>query len=66
MLAKHAGKDPKTVKRALRAANVTLEIIPGVRGYRITERDANRFLFKQWPEAGAIRVEEWTRAHEVP
>jgi hypothetical protein len=35
-------------------AGIPLEIQPGVKGYRIPERVANKFLMMQWPEAGPL------------
>lgn len=54
MLCKHAGKHRSSVIRALRFANVKQEKFPGARGVRITEKEANAFLAKYWPEAGPL------------
>ena len=57
MLCQHAGgKDRSGVLRALKRAGVKVEKIPGCRGYRIAERDANRFVARQWPELGPMRL----------
>lgn len=54
MLAQHAKKHRGTVIRALQVAGVTVERIPGVAGLRIAESEANKFLRRQWPEAGPM------------
>jgi hypothetical protein len=55
MIRDHAQKKAsQTVIAALKAAGIKMEKIPGVRGWRITERDANKFLMLQWPEAGPL------------
>jgi hypothetical protein len=54
MLAKHVNKNPRSVRHALIAAKTPVERIPGVKGLRIVEKDANRFLLRQWPEAGML------------
>jgi hypothetical protein len=54
MLTRHARKNRSTVIRALRAANVSTEKIPGAKGLRIPEEEANAFLARQWPEAGPL------------
>ncbi|HEY2343843.1 MAG TPA: hypothetical protein VGH90_12455 [Chthoniobacteraceae bacterium] len=55
MLCAHARKHRSSVIRALKIAGVTVEKIPGSKGLRILERDANDFLARQWPEAGPLR-----------
>ena len=50
MLCAHAGKHRATILRALRAAGISAERAKGLRGLRLTERDARRFLSRQWPE----------------
>jgi hypothetical protein len=54
MLAKHTGKHPKSVQRALKRANVPVEKFIGVQGLRLSEKDANNFLRRQWPETGPL------------
>lgn len=58
MIAKQAGKGRNTVTIALKRAGVKVERSPGVRGLRITKKDANRFLAKQWPEVEPFRFNE--------
>lgn len=41
---------------AMKKAGVATEKIPGVRGVRIVERDADKFLARQWPEVGPMPV----------
>lgn len=54
MIARHAKKNRVTVYRALKAAGVTAERMPGVRGKRIPIAAANKFLERQWPECGPL------------
>ena len=56
MIARHAKKHKLTVWKALRKAGVNMETPPGAKGFRITEKDANRFLAKQWPEVGPLPI----------
>lgn len=56
MLCAHAKKHRVTVIRALRNAGVNLELIPGCRGHRIPEKEANKFLLRQWPEVGPFPI----------
>ena len=48
-IAERAEKDRATVVRALKAAKVDGQNIPGVKGVRISIAVANRFLARQWP-----------------
>jgi hypothetical protein len=54
MLAQHAGRTPQAVRDALRAAGYSPERFPGVRGYRLQAKDANRFLSRHWPQVGPM------------
>ncbi len=54
MITRHARKNRSTVIRALRAANVATEKVPGAKGLRIREEEANEFLARQWPAVGPI------------
>lgn len=54
MLAQHAGRTPQAVRDALRAAGYSPEKFPGVRGYRLQAKDANRFLSRHWPQVGPM------------
>jgi hypothetical protein len=54
MIAEHADKCPASVPAALKAAGVKPEKLPGVKGVRIPERDANKFLLRHWPDVGAM------------
>jgi hypothetical protein len=56
MICKQAGKSRAAVSRALRMANVTTEKTSGVKGLRILEKDANRFLAKHWPDVRLFRL----------
>lgn len=56
MLAAHAKRDRKSVTRALKLAGIRVDMSPGVRGFRIEHKDANRFLAKQWPEVPPISL----------
>lgn len=56
MLMEHAQKSRSAVLRGLRLSGITPEKLPGVKGVRIKERDANRFLAKQWPAAGPLPI----------
>lgn len=56
MLCAHAGKHRTSVLRALKSAGVEVAKKPGVRGIRLTEKEANRFLAMQWPEVGPMPV----------
>ena len=54
MLAEHARKTPQAVRDALKAAGYTPERFPGVRGYRLQAKDANKFLSRHWPQVGPM------------
>jgi hypothetical protein len=54
MIAEHAKKNINTVISALRVAGVELKAEKGVKGFRIPERDANKFLLKHWPTCGPM------------
>jgi hypothetical protein len=54
MLAEHARKTPQAVRDALRAAGYSPEKFPGVRGYRLQAKDANKFLSRHWPQVGPM------------
>ncbi|MGV3531739.1 MAG: hypothetical protein ACO1QR_05165 [Chthoniobacteraceae bacterium] len=54
MLAEHTCKQPATARRALKVAGVNLVRLPGARGMRATEKDANDFILKHWPDAAPI------------
>lgn len=54
MLAQHAGRTPQAVRDALRAAGYSPEKFPGVRGFRIQAKDANKFLSRHWPQVGPL------------
>jgi hypothetical protein len=54
MLAQHAGRTPQAVRDALKAAGYTPERFPGVRGYRLASKDANKFLSRHWPQVGPM------------
>ena len=54
MICEHAKKHRSSVVRALKAAGVQTERIAGCKGVRLREREANRFLLRQWPEAGPL------------
>jgi len=58
MLCQHAGRSRSAVVRALKRSGVTVEHMPGVKGGRILERDANRFLALQWPDAGSLQTQQ--------
>jgi hypothetical protein len=55
MIAAHAGRTPQAVRDALKAAGYSPEKFPGVRGYRVTAKDANRFLSRHWPQVGPMQ-----------
>lgn len=50
MVAAHAGKHIASVRRAMKTAGLPLQKEPGVRGYRVPLKEANKFLAKQWPQ----------------
>jgi hypothetical protein len=50
MIAKHAKKCRSSVLAALKAQGIRTEKVRGARGYRVQEKDANRFIARQWPE----------------
>lgn len=54
MIAAHAGRTPQAVRDALRAAGYTPEKFPGVRGFRLLAKDANKFLSRHWPQVGPM------------
>lgn len=54
MIAAHAGRTPQAVRDALRAAGYTPEKFPGVRGFRVPAKEANKFLSKHWPQVGPM------------
>lgn len=56
MLCEHTGRHRSTVFRALKAAGIRAQSVPGCKGLRLPERDANKFLLRQWPEVGALPV----------
>ena len=58
MIAKHAGRHPESVTRALLRTGTPIERPRGVKGIRILRKDADKFLALQWPEAGPMRIEE--------
>ena len=58
MIAKHAGRHPESVARALKLTKTPIMRTPGVKGMRVDLRDANKFLALQWPEVGPMRIEE--------
>lgn len=49
MIAARAKRHPDSVMRLLKASQTKLEKFPGVRGYRIAEKDANRLIAGAWP-----------------
>jgi hypothetical protein len=55
MIAEHARKTPQAVRDALKAAGYSPEKFPGVRGYRLQAKDANRFLSRHWPQVGPMQ-----------
>jgi hypothetical protein len=64
MICAHAGKAPGTVLRALKVRAVPTERLPGAPGLRIELREANKFLRRQWPEAGPMPPEDVPAAGE--
>lgn len=54
MIARHAGKHRASVLRALAAAGIKPQKLPGARGLRLPEREVNKFLARQWPEVGPL------------
>lgn len=54
MIAAHAGRTPQAVRDALRAAGYSPEKFPGVRGFRIQSKEANKFLSRHWPQVGPM------------
>lgn len=54
MIAEHAGRHPTTITRALKAAGIEPERIPGAKGLRLPLRKANRFLSLYYPESGQM------------
>jgi hypothetical protein len=48
-IAKHAGKSQQTVRKALRAVSIQTSKAAGAKGARISAKDANRMLARQWP-----------------
>lgn len=62
MIAAHAKKHRNTVVRALKMAGVKIERMPGVKGGRIAERDANKFLLRQWPGVGPFPISNLERS----
>lgn len=55
MLCKHAKKSPKGMIQALKRGGVVLKKEPGdARGYRLSGREANKFLERQWPSVGPL------------
>ena len=55
MIAAHAGRTPQAVRDALRAAGYSPEKFPGVRGFRLQAKDANKFLSRHWPQVGPMQ-----------
>lgn len=58
MIVAHTGKTVGGVMKALRNARTPMEKIPGVKGWRILEKDANRFIAMQWPQCGPMPVNQ--------
>jgi|GEM_PF-4062384 len=54
MLCAHAKKHRSSVLRALRAAGLTPQRLPGCKGLRLPEPEATDFLARQWPQAGPL------------
>lgn len=57
MIAEHAKKSPKSVRRGLKLAGIEPQKFPGILGVRIPEKDANKFLLKHWPAVGPFPAE---------
>ena len=55
MLCAHAARSRSAVVRGLRAAGIRPRRVPGVKGMRLTEEEANHFLHRQWPAVGPLR-----------
>ena len=51
MIAAHTGKNISTIRRAMSAAGVQAERVPGAKGLRLEVRKANTFLSSYYPEA---------------
>lgn len=49
MIAAHVGRTPQAVTRALKLAGKHPGRTPGVKGIRITTKEANQFIEHQWP-----------------
>lgn len=56
MIVRHTGKKLPTVHHALKNAKVKTEKIPGVKGLRISLKDANDFIMRQWPHIAPMQA----------
>lgn len=58
MIAEHVGRTKQAVGKAIRMAGVQPEKAPGVKGLRLTLKQANDFIGRQWPESPSIKPRE--------
>jgi hypothetical protein len=56
MIARHVGRHEVSIRRSLHLAGLMPPKIPGACGYRLTERAANLYILKHFPEAGPIQL----------
>jgi hypothetical protein len=57
MIARHVGKTPQAVTRALKVTGMHPGRQPGVKGLRLSAKQADAFVSRQWPEAPSIKQE---------
>ena len=53
----HTGRSRSAVERAMKAASVKAERRKGIKGIRITLKEANRFIALQWPDVPQINLQ---------